>query len=215
METRIGIVEDDRDLRGSIAALLDGDPGLSVAFAVGTAEEALALLERDPPALLVVDLGLPAMGGAELIQRAAELCPGTEVLVLTVCEDDQSVFDALKAGAVGFLTKDAPLDRLLDAVHEAQAGGAPMSPAIARRVVRSFSGLRRGKEGSTELTTREQEVLTLVAEGYTYGNVAALLELSTHTVHAHLRNVYRKLAVNSRSEAVYEACRRRIIKLGS
>lgn len=213
---RVGLVEDDRSQRESLGVLLDGQRGCSVVFAVGSAEEALARIEDGAPEVLVVDLGLPGMSGVELIRRLGTLAPLVETLVFTISEDNQSVFEALAAGASGYVTKDATPARLLDAVDELRAGGAPMSPAIARRVVRAFADRAAPPPAAPAgciLTTREREVLEHLAAGHSYESAAASLGLSTHTVHSHLRSVYKKLHVNSRAEAVYEAVTRNLVQL--
>jgi len=212
----IGIVEDDRTVRESLELLVDGQRGCRVVFAVGSAEEALREVEAAAPQLAIVDLGLPGLSGVQLIERLALLAPGTDALVLTVYEDDHSVFDALRAGAVGYLVKDISPERLLDAIEETRDGGAPMSPAIARRVVQTFAGtpppVERVRSWSP-LTAREGGILEMLAQGFTYLNASTALGISTHTVHSHIRSIYRKLAVNSRSEAVYEAMRRGLVDL--
>lgn len=217
MTLEIGIVDDDKAVRDSLSALLRRERNLHLAFVVGSAEEALAEVERLPPELLIVDLGLPGMNGVQLIERLAVMSPRTEVLVLTIYEDDQSVFEALRAGAVGYLTKDSAPEQLLDAVGEVHRGGAPMSPSVARRVVQAFAArppAAAAEEHWCTLTPREREILEQLARGYTYQNVASTLQLSTHTVHSHVRNIYKKLAVNSRSEAVYQAVRRGLVRIG-
>ena len=216
MSYDIGIVEDDDRVRGMLDGLLRQVGDHKVAFAVGSAEQALERMEADAVDLVVVDLGLPAMGGIEFIHRVSVKWPAVQCLVLTVFADEQSLFDALRAGALGYLTKDTPPDGIVEAIEELRDGGSPMSPGIARRVVRAFTQpppeAAIGADGG--LTPREREILTALAQGYTYQNVAACLSLSSHTVHSHIRNIYRKLQVNSRSEAVYEALRRRLLDLG-
>lgn len=210
MECNIGLVEDDVEFRAALVNQISSRAGLSVAFAVGSAEEALEAVAREPVDLVVVDLGLPGMSGIEFLRRLWSVCPRAEAMVLTVLADDESLFEALRAGAVGYLTKDLPPEAMVAAIYELRAGGAPMSPGIARRVVQAFS--ERAEEGAG-LSAREREILVMLSQGYTYLNAAARLGLSIHTVHTHVRNIYRKLHVNSRAEAVYEAIRRRLVKV--
>jgi DNA-binding NarL/FixJ family response regulator len=213
---RIAIVEDDVSLRENIAAFVDGKSGCEVLFAVGTAEEGLERLEQAVPDVLIVDLGLPGASGLELIQQVRERNLPTDIIVLTIYEDDENVFRALSSGAVGYLTKTVPPSAILKAIEEVRSGGAPMSPAIARRVVNKLSGREPDDAApmyENRLTGRESEVLELLARGYTYLNVGVKLGISTHTVHAHIRKIYKKLQVNSRSEAVYKAVRQGLVEL--
>jgi DNA-binding NarL/FixJ family response regulator len=214
-EVAIGIVEDDPAQCHSLRLLLDSTRGLRVSFAVHSGEQALPAMAAQAPDVLIVDLGLPGMHGVELIARAAECAPATEVMVFTISEDERSVFDALRAGATGYITKDASPEQLVSAVRDLSDGGSPMSPAIARRVVREFAA--RGdpgqQDGSAALTEREREVLTLLARGFTYLNAASHLGLSAHTVHAHIRHIYKKMRVGSRGEAVFKALRSGLVQL--
>ncbi|HEY3357971.1 MAG TPA: response regulator transcription factor [Polyangia bacterium] len=211
----IGIVEDDTKVRETLARLLADDHGLRVVFEAGTAEEALERLEESPADLVIVDLGLPGMDGIEFLRRAAVASPATQCMVLTVYADEQRLFDALRAGALGYLTKDTPPDAIAAAITDLRQGGSPMSPGIARLVVKAFgrpaAPVAEVPGVEIVLTAREREILSFLAQGYTYQNVAARLGLSTHTIHSHIRNIYRKLQVNSRSEAVYEALRRKLV----
>ncbi|MBM4396702.1 MAG: response regulator transcription factor [Deltaproteobacteria bacterium] len=212
MACRVGIVEDHAEMRAAIAAAVMLAPDREIAFAVGSAEEALVELANRPADLVFVDLGLPGMDGIDLLRRLPAACPGVEAIVLTVLADEATIFEALRAGAVGYLMKDSGPARVSAAIDELRAGGAPMTPGIARRVVDALGG-RSSPPADPVLSHRELEILRLLAHGYTYQNVAARLGLSGHTIHSHLRNVYRKLQVNSRSEAVWEAVRRRLLQL--
>lgn len=213
---RIAIVEDDVSLRDNIVAFIDGKSGCQVLFAVGTAEEGVEKLKHAVPDVLIVDLGLPGANGLELIRQVRDQNLSTDVIVLTIYEDDESVFRALSFGAVGYLTKTVSPSAILAAIEDVRSGGAPMSPAIARRVVERLSESEAGDTIPTDesqLTKRESEVLELLARGYTYLNVGVKLGISTHTVHAHIRKIYKKLQVNSRSEAVYKAVRQGLVEL--
>lgn len=213
----VGIVEDDPTQCRSLELLLEGQRGFHVSFAVHEASEALSRITASAPDVLIVDLGLPDMDGIELIAKASPLAPKMETMVFTINEDDRSIFDALRAGATGYVTKDASPEQILDALDNLLSGGSPISPAIARRVVEELAA--RPAETTVagpqaQLTDREREIMALLAQGYTYLNIASRLGLSTHTVHAHIRRVYKKLRVGSRSEAVFEALRGGYVKVG-
>ena len=207
---RVALVEDQPDTREGLAALLSAADGVEVAGAYGSAEEALPALVVAPPDVALFDLGLPGIGGVEGIRRLHAARPEVPVLVLTVHGDDAHVFDALCAGACGYLLKDASPARLVDAVREVAAGGAPMAPDVARRVLAAFRRVAPRAEPH-RLSPRELEVLELLAEGHSYKTAAAELGLGIDTVRFHVRHIYEKLHVHSKSEAVREALRRGIV----
>lgn len=209
------IVEDEPEFLRSFAEAVRADPGLHLLGAVATATAAKAMLADTRPDVLLVDLGLPDGPGTGLIAHAVAQYPDCDVLVVTMFADDQHVVGAIEAGACGYLLKDASAERIAAGIHELRAGGAPISPGIARRVL---SRLRLGMRASTPsspaplaadavLTARETELLRMVAKGFSFDTIGTLLEISPHTVVAHVKNIYRKLAVHSRGEAVYEASR--------
>jgi DNA-binding NarL/FixJ family response regulator len=215
MAYEIGIVDGDAAVRRRLRLVLDGRDDRRVAFAVRTAAEALAFVATRPVSLIILDLSLPDLDGVELLRRLRAASPATPCLVFSALGDEQRLFAALRAGALGFLTKDGPPEAIGAAVEELRRGGSPLSPGVARRVVTAFapSPTPAGAEEGATLTSREREILTFLAQGFTYQNAAARLALSTHTIHSHIRNIYRKLQVNSRSEAVYEALRRRLLNV--
>lgn len=218
MIVNVGIVEDDRAICENIGALIHGQRNFNVAFTSFTAEQALTQISESKSKLdvAIIDLGLPGMNGIELIKILNQNYPHVDSIVFTVFDDDKNLFNALRAGAVGYFTKDTSPDSLLDAIDDIRNGGAPMSPGIARRVVQTFSGMKsktRTPKKHHPLTGREEQILQSLAQGYTYLNISAQLSISEHTVHAHIRNIYKKLSVSSRSEAVYEGLRRRIVRL--
>jgi DNA-binding NarL/FixJ family response regulator len=178
-----------------------GDAELSLVGAVVNGAAALAMLPTSAPDVVLLDLGLPDMGGIEVIRNIAAHNPQREVLVVTMFADDQHVFEALEAGATGYLLKDLGLDRIASSIPELRAGGSPISPSSARRPA------NRGPPGakSALLTPREIELLRLTAKGLSFDNVGELMGVSPHTVVAHVKKIYRKLAVHSRGEAVFEA----------
>ena len=212
---RVGIVEDQPGIREGLVALLQESPRFGVAGAWGSMEEALEDLvgpDGAPPDVLLVDLGLPGMGGTEGIRRLKASRPDLLTVVLTVYEDDDRIFEALCAGACGYLLKKTPAPRLLAGLEEAVAGGAPMSPEIARRVVGLFARLPAPPRADYGLTPHETRVLKLLVEGRTYKDAAAVLKVSTPTVAFHVRRIYEKLQVHSRSQAVAKALREDVVR---
>jgi DNA-binding NarL/FixJ family response regulator len=202
---RVVLIEDHRATREGLAQLIGGSPGFSVAGRYSSGEEALEQMEADRPDVVLTDLGLPGMSGIEVVARVQELRPGTPILILTVHGEDQPVFDALCRGACGYLLKDVAPARLLEAIRELHAGGAPMSPEIARRVVRMFQRFAPSPSAENRLSTRQMEVLQLLAEGHSYKSCAERLSLSLDTIRFHVRHIYDELHVHSKSEAVLKA----------
>ncbi len=210
-----GIVEDQAEIREGLIALLEQSERFRCVGAWGSMEEGLAALEAPGavlPDVLLVDLGLPGMAGTEGIRRLKGSRPGLLTVVLTVHEDDDRIFDALCAGACGYLLKKTPAPRLLAGLEEAVGGGAPMSPEIARRVVGLFSRLPAPPRAGYGLTPHEMRVLKLLVEGHTYRDAAAVLRVSTPTVAFHVRHIYEKLQVHSRSQAVAKALREDVVR---
>jgi DNA-binding NarL/FixJ family response regulator len=208
----VAIVEDNATVRRGLAALIEGTSGYRCAGAYRSCEEMLAVLEQVRPGVLLMDIGLPRMSGIEGVRRAREILPELNVLMLTIHEEDELVFDALCAGACGYLIKNTPPARLLEAIAEAWQGGSPMSSHIARKVVKLLrQTLPRRAVGEGPLTPRERDVLAGLAGGHTYQTLAQSLGLSADTVRFHIRNIYRKLHVHSQSEAVAKALRRGIL----
>lgn len=208
----VGIVEDQRVIRDGLAALVDGTEGFRCSGTWRSVEEALPLLARAAPQVLLLDIGLPGVSGIEGIPALKQACPGVLILILTVFDDDDRIFAALCAGAVGYLLKKTAPARLLEAVRDVAEGGAPMSPAVARRVVELFRDVRPPEHAEYGLTPHETRVLALLVEGHSYKTAAAELGVSPHAVSFHLRRVYEKLEVHSKSEAVAKALRHRLIR---
>lgn len=208
---RVLIVEDDPSTRDYFAACVDGHAALALAGCVGDAASAIAWL--DAPAnhldVLLTDLGLPDGSGLQVIRHAARVRPRCECLVISMFGDEENVLASIEAGALGYIHKDSASEDVAQAILEMRAGGSPISPMIARRVL---ARLRPASSTATQqasaepgLSAREQEVLELIARGFSYAEIAKLHALSVHTVQSHIKNLYRKLAVSSRSEAVFEA----------
>lgn len=216
---RILLVEDVRATREALAGLLAREPDLEVVLASESMEDALRGLDTSlrgqgdaPPDVALLDIHLPGMSGIEGVRVLRKRHPAVQVLMLTVFEDDASVFEAICAGASGYLLKDTPPDGVARALRELAAGGAPMSPQIARKVVQAFARVAPPPSADHELTARELELLALLVEGHGYKAIARALGISIDTVRFHVRHVYEKLHVHSKSEAVSQALRRGLIR---
>lgn len=204
----VAIVEDVKDIREGLEIIINQSEDCFCCGTYPEAESAAREIVIDPPDVILMDIALPGMTGIECVKLIKSQVPEVDILMLTVHSDDQSVFDSLQAGACGYLTKNTSPDKLLDAIREAHAGGAPMTSNIARLVVSSFNRLRRP---SPELTPREKEVLEQLCEGKSYKMIADALFISEDTVRHHLKNIYKKLEVNSKSEAVIKALKDRLV----
>ena len=205
-----GIVEDQAEIREGLIALLEQSERFRCVGAWGSMEEGLAALEAPGAALpdvLLVDLGLPGMPGTEGIRRLKGSRPGLLTVVLTVHEDDDRIFDALCAGACGYLLKKTPDSEILKRLEEAVAGGAPISPEIARQVVNLFARFTPSPGTDHDLTPHEVRVLKLFVDGHNYRTAGSVLGVTRSTVAFHVRKIYEKLAVHSKSEAVAKALR--------
>lgn len=209
---RVLLLEDDTPLRERFARILQGWSGGTLIAACATLDEGLAALETHGADLLLTDLGLPDGHGIDAIRRLRHLNPEADALVISVLADDETVLEAIEAGAVGYLLKDADSIELLEAIEEVRAGRSPMSSSIARILVRRMT-IATPSPAAPGLTPRETEVLKGIAKGFTYAELAEWLHISRHTVPVHVKSIYRKLAANNRSEAVYEASKRGLIRL--
>jgi len=198
---RVGLVEDDDRLRADFVQLIDGSGDMLCVGACPSAEAALAELPPLAPDVVLMDINLPGISGIESVRRLRALLPVVQVMMLTVFDDTTSVFESLKAGATGYLVKRAPVSELLAAIRNLAAGGAPMSSAIARKVVQYFGQHGPAPEVQA-LTAREHEVLVALSQGDQYKEIAARLGISINTVRRHIMAIYDKLHVNSRLEAV-------------
>jgi DNA-binding NarL/FixJ family response regulator len=205
------VVEDVRDARQGLLALIDGTPGFRCSGAYRTMEDAIAALPLTRADVVLTDIGLPGMSGIDGIRILRQRQPDVPVLALTVYDDDDRVFGALCAGASGYLLKNTPPARLLEGISEAVSGGAPMSPEVARRVVRLFRRFQPMAHMSCHLTPQENELLRLVADGHHKKTAAHAMGISVHTVSFHLKNVYAKLQVHSKTEAVAKALREGLV----
>lgn len=209
----VAVVEDEHEVRLMFERALRSHPRLSLAFSAGTAAQAIEHAQQRPAQVYLVDLGLPDRDGRDLIRWIVAQQPTASVMVVTVFGDDSHVVSSFEAGAVGYLLKDTPPDEIARRVVELHEGGSPISPSVARHLLRRFmpTDTRTPPPVDNPLSEREHQVLKLIEKGMTYEEVAELLDISWHTVTAFLRRVYRKLQVNSRAEAVYEARQRGIL----
>ena len=208
---QVAVVEDENEIRQGLALLIQGTPGYRCSGAYRSMEEALAMLGPEPPQVLLADIGLPGMSGVEGIRLLRERFPRMTALVLTVYEDDKCIFDALCAGASGYLLKTTPPARLLESIRESVEGGAPMSPSVARRVIELFRDVRPPKQADYNLTPHETRLLHLLVEGHNFKSAAAEFGVTTHAISFHMRRIYEKLQVHSKSEAVAKVLREKIV----
>jgi DNA-binding NarL/FixJ family response regulator len=208
---RAAIVEDHHKFRECLEFLLNNTPGYRCVGSFRSMEEALEKIKFELPDVALVDIGLPGMSGVEGVRILKERHPGIILLMNTVYDDDERIFDALCAGASGYLLKKTPPARLLESVKEAIAGGAPMSPEVASRVLTIFRDIRPPERADHRLTPHELRLLKLLVEGHSYKTAAAELGVSVKTISFHLQKIYEKLHVHSKSEAVAKALRNRLV----
>ena len=207
------VIEDDAVMRESLRERIEAHPRLAVGAAVGTAADGLAALATRPDVLLV-DLGLPDGNGVDVIRAALRLHPGLPIMVITVFGNEKRVVGAIQAGATGYLLKDDQTNEIGAAIEQLLQGGSPISPAIARHLIRHFQPAQSAPATAVResLTAREREVLGLAMKGFSYAEIAQLLNLSQNTIASYTKHIYEKLAVGSRTEAIYEASRLGLIE---
>ena len=202
----VAIVEDDRDIRESLKLIIDGTPGYVCEQVYGDCESGVEGLLKDDVDVVMMDISLPGKSGIEGVKILKKGKPIMDFIMLTIQQDDDSIFESLCAGASGYLTKETPPVRILGAIREVFNGGSPMSAKIARKVVLSFK-----TEVDTPLTSRESEILKCLCEGSNYAQIAEALFVSKNTVASHIKSIYRKLQVNSRGEVVRKAIKERLV----
>jgi DNA-binding NarL/FixJ family response regulator len=203
MPIQVSIVEDNDQLRGTLARLINRADGFSCVSQYGTAEAALEGLPKDRPQVVLMDINLPGINGVECVRRLKQVAPEISAVMLTAYEDTENIFNALAAGAHGYLLKRAPRAELLDAIREVHRGGSPMTTHIARKVVQSFQRAEPVQAPPAEtLSAREQEVLDHLSHGFLYKEIAEKMGISYETVHTYIRRIYEKLQVRTRTEAV-------------
>ncbi len=208
MPIQVSIVEDNEQLRGTLARLLNRAEGFACLSQYATAEAALEGLPKDRPQVVLMDIHLPGMDGVECVRRLKQVSPGISAVMLTAYEDTENIFNALAAGANGYLLKRAPRAELLEAIREVHRGGSPMTTHIARKVVQSFQRTAPAPQPGETLSAREQEVLDHLSQGFLYKEIADKIGISYETVHTYIRRIYEKLQVRTRTEAVAKFLRR-------
>ena len=208
MPITISIVEDNDQLRGTLARVLNRAEGFQCISQFASAEDALKALPQEKPNVVLMDINLPGMNGVECVRQLKQFCPATQVLMLTVYEDTENIFNALAAGATGYMLKRTPREELLQAIRDVLKGGSPMTTHIARKVVQSFQRPLAATQSTEDLSPREREVLDCLAQGFLYKEIAEKLGISYETVHTYIRRIYEKLQVRTRTEAVAKFLRR-------
>ncbi len=207
MQIKVAIVDDDEGIRNSLATLIRRAAALRLTGDYADAETALKEIPRNPPDVVLMDINLPGIKGPECVRQLKAQLPAVQFLMLTVYEDSDSLFNSLKAGASGYLLKRTASARLLEAIRDVHAGGSPMTPQLARRVVQFFTKPADTASPVASLTPGEKEFLDQLANGYAYKEIADRMKISIDTVRSYVRNVYEKLHVHSRTEAVVKYLR--------
>lgn len=208
---RVVVIEDMREVRDGLVTLINGTRGFNCIGSFFSMETALVSIDKKPPNVVLTDIGLPGMSGIEGIKILRQRHPELPVIALTVYDNDDKVFNALCAGASGYLLKNTPPARLLESIKEVVEGGAPMSPEVARRVIKLFRKFRPPESASYSLTPQEMQLLKMLVEGHHKKTAAYELGISVNTVSFHLKNIYTKLQVHSKTEAVAKALREGLV----
>jgi DNA-binding NarL/FixJ family response regulator len=211
-DIRVALVEDKRLTREGLGALLDSDQGLRCVGLYASVEQALSGLESDPCDVLLLDIQLPGISGVEGVAVLRERFPDTQILMLTIYEDEDKVFDSIRNGANGYLLKKTPPAQIIEAVRQARRGESPLSPEVARQIVQRFRKTGAATRKKSPLTTQELGLVRLLADGHSYQSAAQSLGISINTVRDHVRSVYEKLHVHTKSQAVSRALRGRLIE---
>jgi len=201
----ISIVEDLDEVREALQRMINQSATFAFVEGFSNAEQAEIKIPVHPPDIVIMDINLPGISGIECISRIKEKCPATQFMMFTIYEDDEKVFEALKAGAHGYLLKKTSREKLLEALEELHNGGSPMSTNIARKVIETFEKRNQPTEGLSGLTPKERLVLDLLAKGFLYKEIANQLHLTRHTIKQHIHHIYEKLHVQNRTEAINKA----------
>jgi DNA-binding NarL/FixJ family response regulator len=208
MPITVSIVEDQEQLRNTLSRVINRADGFECVSTYGSAEEALEDLPKKMPNVVLMDINLPGINGVECARKLKQAAPGIQIIMLTVYEDTDNIFNALAAGASGYLLKRTSTPELLESIREVQRGGSPMTAHIARMVVSSFQKPAATPDGTEDLSPREREVLDCLSQGFLYKEIAEKLGISYETVHTYIRRIYEKLQVRTRTEAVAKFLRR-------
>jgi len=211
MTIRVGIVDDEPAIRESVAALVNSTEGFACRDVYESVETAMASLSFPAPDVVLMDINLGGVSGIEGVRRIKERFPATHVLMLTVFEENDKIFQSLCAGASGYLLKRSTPEKILEAVAEVHAGGAPMTASVARKVLTLFATLAPPPASASNLTPRETEILQHLVTGSSYKKIARDLFISFDTVNSHIKNIYAKLQVHSKTEAVAKALKERLV----
>jgi DNA-binding NarL/FixJ family response regulator len=211
MSINVAIVEDNPDYRIGTSLVVKHAPQCTLVGSYERAEDLLYEFENIKPHVVLMDIGLPGLSGVEASRKLKENYPDVQIIILSVFEDDENVFQAICAGASGYMNKPVMPERLLEAIEHANEGGTPMSPRIARKVLEMFKQFAPARKTSYELSEREKEVLKLLVDGDDYKMIAEKLFLSLHTIRAHIRSIYEKLHVHSKSQAVSKALKEQVL----
>jgi len=211
-DIKVAIIEDRREIREGLAVMISFTDGFSCVGSYRSVEDALRHIDSNLPDVVLSDIGLPGMDGIEGVKILKEKYPSMTILMLSVYDDNERIFDALCAGATGYLLKKTPPAKLMESLKDAMNGGSPMSPEIARKVVTIFRDFRPPERVDYDLTPHEVRLLKLLVEGHSYKTAALELGVSVNTVSFHLKSIYEKLQVHSKSEAVAKALQHRLIK---
>ncbi|HWN89306.1 MAG TPA: response regulator transcription factor [Chitinophagaceae bacterium] len=201
----ISIVEDLDEVREALERLINQSENFSLVSGFSNAEQAEKKIPLEPPDIVIMDINLPGMSGIECISRIKEKCDGTQFMMFTIYEDDEKVFEALRAGAHGYLLKKTPKEKLLEALEELHNGGSPMSTNIARKVIEAFEKKKQPPEEINTLTNKEKQILELLAKGFLYKEIADQLHSTRNTIKQHIHHIYEKLHVQNRTEAINKA----------
>ena len=202
MTKQVAIVEDDEGLREELMQILKSAPGIRCVGTYRSAEEALVCLPKVHPDVVLMDIKLPGMSGIQCVEKLKEIMPTVQIIVVTVYQDNERIFRALRSGASGYLVKSGPPEKLIEAIHDVSLGGSPMSIHIARKVVEHFRNIGPVSRETELLSTREREVLDLLAGGYIYKEIADKLNIGIETVRTYVKHTCKKMQVKNRLEAV-------------
>ena len=208
MPITVSLVEDNDQLRGTLARVISRADGFQCLSQYANAEAALEGLPKEKPDVVLMDINLPGQNGVECVRQLKQLIPDTLAIMLTAYEDTENIFNALAAGASGYLLKRTSSAELLEAIRDVKKGGSPMTPHIARKVVQSFQRSAASTQSTENLSEREQQVLDCLSQGFLYKEIAEKLGISYETVHTYIRRIYEKLQVRTRTEAVAKFLRR-------
>jgi DNA-binding NarL/FixJ family response regulator len=201
-KTTVAVVEDDRRLRDKLLQILETVPDIECVASCASGEEALKVIPPKAPTVVLMDIKLPGMSGIQCVSELKRTMPQLQIIMVTIYEDSESIFNALKAGASGYLVKSGPPEQLIEAIRDVFAGGSPMSGHIARKVVQHFHSLGPATEEANNLSPREQQVISLLASGYIYKEIGSQLNIGTETVRTYVKSICQKMHVRSRLEAV-------------